>query len=201
MIEQGSQVATTQNYPGLTSMDPFRWTEQTELAASLLVAGDLSLDDVASRVGVTRKTIYSWRHHPEFKSRVEEELASFRDEVRRLGIGTVERRVEALNDRWQRLRRVVEARAQDPDMASVPGGSTGLVVVDQIRGVGEGDNFKLISTFAVDTSLLKELREIEKQAAQELGQWQVKAESRAVDIREAVALTQAAALAYVDPDD
>ena len=182
-------------------MDPFPWTEQTELAASLIAQGNLSLEDIAARVGVVRRSLYAWRQNPEFKARVDSEIGEFRNEARRIGIATMERRLSALNDRWNRLRRIIEARADDPDMVGVPGGSTGLVIIDQIRGVGEGENFRLISTYAVDTGLLREVREIEKQAAIELGQWQVKIDAGTVDMNEAVRLTQAASDDFVDKDD
>ena len=59
------------------------------------------------------------------------------------------------------------------DVQDVAGGRTGLIV-HNVKGVGKGDDFKLIDVYEVDTSLLKEMREHEKQAAIEVGQWQEK---------------------------
>lgn len=151
-------------------MDAFIWTGQSEDAAQLLADGRLTQQEIAGRIGVDRKTLWNWRQHPEFAARVEEHLAAFRDEVRRRGLAMRERRVGALNDRWNRMQRVLEARADDKELQEVPGGTTGLVVKD-VKGVGKGENFQLIDIYRVDTALLKELREHEKQAAQELGQW------------------------------
>lgn len=64
--------------------------------------------------------------------------------------------------------RVIEARSKD--MAEVPGGDTGLLV-RKLKSIGSGENTKTVEEYAVDTGLLSELREHEKQAAQELGQW------------------------------
>jgi hypothetical protein len=65
---------------------------------------------------------------------------------------------------------VIAARAADPALQDVPGGKTGLIVRD-VRGIGKGANFQLVAVYAVDVGLLAEMRQIEKQAAQEVGQW------------------------------
>jgi hypothetical protein len=84
-------------------------------------------------------------------------------------------RVQALQDRWDRLRvGVAQLMAErGADMAEAPGGSTGLLV-RQYQGA------LAMPVYTVDTgllSLLSELRAIEKQAAEELGQWREKRES------------------------
>ena len=45
------------------------------------------------------------------------------------------------------------------------------MLVRRVKGLGRGDGFLLIESYEVDSRLLRELREHEKQAAQELGQW------------------------------
>ena len=45
-----------------------------------------------------------------------------------------------------------------------------------LKQLGRGDEAETVEEFRVDTGLLKELRETEKQAAQELGQWAEKHE-------------------------
>jgi hypothetical protein len=82
--------------------------------------------------------------------------------------------VQALQDRWDRLRvGVAQLMAErGADMAEAPGGSTGLVV-RQYQGA------LAMPVYTVDTGLLfllSELRAIEKQAAEELGQWREKRE-------------------------
>ncbi|MHB1162281.1 MAG: hypothetical protein ACYC3V_18405, partial [Chloroflexota bacterium] len=99
--------------------------------------------------------------------------------------GTADRvnRVAALNERWEGLYQVMEVRARQ--MASVPGGDTGLLVpkvrtVKLYAVVDEGEGTPTtellagtgvavpVAEYVVDVGLL---REHERQAAMELGQW------------------------------
>lgn len=132
---------------------------------------ELSDEEICARVGIrSRQTLNNWKRHPEFQERVREHVAAFREAIREKGIAVLENRVAALNDRWGRLRQVMLERAADPEMALAPGGTTGLLV-RQFKGLGSGDNFQIVEEYSVDTALLKELRDHERQAAQELGQW------------------------------
>lgn len=158
----------------------FKWNEPRNKAAELLAAKNLTHQEIADSVGIDRKTLWNWRREPEFAARVEEIVEQNRAETRRIGIADKERRLAALNDRWRRMRLVIEERAADPDHARAPGGSTGLLVrtirsvrvEDDREGGGRGGPKTVeVDEFAVDTGLLRELREIEKQASIELGQW------------------------------
>jgi len=51
----------------------------------------------------------------------------------------------------------------------------------QVKGIGRGEDFEVVHIYAVDGTLLREIREIEKQAAQELGQWSEKHEHTGPD--------------------
>ena len=84
-------------------------------------------------------------------------------------------RVEALQDRWDRMKRVIEERAKDRAMRKAAGGKTGLLV-RRLKQVGSGDSATVVEEFEVDTALLKEMRAHEEQAAKELGQWVEKSE-------------------------
>lgn len=153
-------------------MAEFIWTKPKEVAAQLIAEGELRDAEIAAKgeVNVERQTLWNWRQAPEFAARVEEHLAKIRAVCQRRAVSFAERRVERLNRDWLRMQRVIEERAEDPRLAHVPGGSTGLIV-HNVKGVGRGDDFQLIDLYEVDTGLLRELREHEKQAAQELGQW------------------------------
>jgi hypothetical protein len=157
-------------------MAGFTWNDERRLAAQLLADGNLTDAEIAEKAGVDRTTVWRWKRDPEFSQVVEGHLDGFRQEVRRRGIAVRERRVKALNDRWNRLQRIIEARADDPTHAAVPGWSTGLLVHD-VKSVGGGENATRVDLYSVDTGLLRELREHEKQAAQELGQWVEKQET------------------------
>jgi hypothetical protein len=83
-----------------------------------------------------------------------------------LEISSRNARVRALQNRWDRMRQVIEQRAASPDFAKVPGGPTGLLFRDL--------RCKDTPVYKIDTGLLAELRAHEQQAAQELNQWQTK---------------------------
>jgi hypothetical protein len=157
-------------------MASFRWTDSAREAAKLVALAEDTYPTIAEKVKVSRQTLHAWRSHPDFRARVDEHESEFREIVRRRGIAQLERRVDALNTRWNLMHRVISERAVAPIMQGVPGGETGLMV-RTVKGVGKGDDFQLIDLYEVDVGLLKELREHEKQAAQELGQWTEKVQS------------------------
>lgn len=183
-------------------MAVFDWTKPKVEAAELLAARNLPTHEIAERVGIARSTLWEWKRIPEFAARVEEIVEEHRAETRRIGIADKERRLAALNDRWNRLRRVIEERAEDPDMAEAPGGTTGLMVrtIKSVRVSDAGrDEPKTadVVEFAIDTGLLKEIREIEKQAAVELGQWNEAPATEASKADEIIRAFQAGAKAFV----
>ncbi len=135
----------------------------------MLVADDaISDEEIAAQVGVTRFTICRWRKQPEFMARVQHHMDRMAAAIEAEGIANRRNRVAALTDRWDRMQRVIEARAAD--LKEVPGGDTGLLV-RQLKSIGFGENNTVIEEYAVDTGLLRELRAHEEQAAKELGQW------------------------------
>lgn len=151
-------------------MPEFRWTPEKETAAHDLAMAELTDAKIAEKAGVVRETIWAWKQSPEFTDRIDEHLSVIREKVRAQGIAILELRVRRLNDHWRRMQQVVEDRAADPDMANAPGGSTGLLV-RKFKMIGSGDSATMVEEYEFDAALLKELREHEKQAAQELGQW------------------------------
>lgn len=83
-------------------------------------------------------------------------------------------RLAAQQERHDRMRLVMDERAAD--MQTVPGGKSGLLV-RQVKQIGNGDSAREVEEYKLDTGLLSEFREHEKQIAQELGQWQESAGS------------------------
>lgn len=106
------------------------------------------------------------------------ELRDFhsRNALASAGIRNPQSRVTALEDRWHRMRQVITERSQDPEMQSVPGGSTGLVVMT-FKQLGSGKDASVVREYRVDTALLAEIRAHEQQAAEELGQWTTRKET------------------------
>ena len=100
-------------------------------------------------------------------------------------------RVQAKQNRWDRMRGLIEARAQE--MKDVPGGETGMLVRD-FKGK---DANQVVYKF--DASLVNELNKVEKQAAEELGQWVARTISSVLASALRNAATQECSLALVRP--
>jgi hypothetical protein len=159
----------------------FRWTEGRERAAALLAEDRLSDEDIANLVGITRQALQKWKARPEFMARVDGIVEKIRIAVEAEGIANKVNRVALLNDMWRRQQAVIAARAGE--YAHIPGGDTGLLVrtvnIAKVYEVGDPDDERmnptketiLVEEYAVDTGLLKEMRETAKQAAIELRQW------------------------------
>jgi len=145
-------------------------TKKAERAAQMVAEDEVSDEQIANRAGVSRQTLGKWKRHPVFAARVEVILAEYREKIVAEGIANKQNRVDALNDRWYKMGRVIAERATDSAIQDVPGGKTGLVI-RQLKQIGAGREAQVVEEYAVDTALLKELRAHEQQAATEVGQW------------------------------
>jgi DNA-binding XRE family transcriptional regulator len=157
----------------VSEADSFKWDTRRTQAAVMLADNSLTDEQIAATIGVTRQALANWKKHPDFQAKVAENVESYRRAVLTSGIADRVKRVLALDDRWQRMKTVIEERADSKEMEHVPGGKTGLLV-HQIKAVGRGEDFQLIDLYVVDDGLLSEMRATEKQAAIEAGQWEEK---------------------------
>lgn len=164
----------------------FVWTKRREKAAQLVAADEQTDEQIAAAVGITKRQLERWKRHPAFQARVAEHVQAWRERILAEGVAVREKRVEALNERWERLRRLIAARTEDL-RDETPGGETGLLVrepmlvkVYEASELDDGASLlptkesRIVYKYTLDAALLKELREIEKQAAIELGQWEEK---------------------------
>ena len=71
---------------------------------------------------------------------------------------------------------IVKARSTDPSNGVAPGGNSGWMCRRE-KVIGGGDNAREVEEFEVDTTFLREMRELEKQIAVELGEWVEKKEA------------------------
>lgn len=146
-----------------------RRTKLSETAR--LVAEDMLTDEqIAAQMGIGRTTLHRWKQTTGFQALVDKHLEAQHAAVVAVGIANKRQRVNALNDRWRRMKRVIAERAADPYLTTVAGGATGLIV-RQLKGVGQGKDFQLVEEFGLDATLLREMRAHEEQAAKEMGQW------------------------------
>jgi hypothetical protein len=141
------------------------WTRRTEQAALLVAEDQLTDDAIAARLRINKVTLERWKQRTDFRARTQEHVAAFREAIRVRGIAERQNRINALNDRWTLMQRVIEARAADATMTGA-GHETGLLVRTYKPG-----KFRVVEEYRVDAGLLAELRAHEKQAAEELGQW------------------------------
>lgn len=95
---------------------------------------------------------------------VQEAIAEWRDQIRKQGIADQTFRIERLNELDHRYWSLIEARAEQYD--HIPGGNTGLLV-RQEKATADG----VIVEYVADVAVTREIRELQKQMAQELGEW------------------------------
>lgn len=144
--------------------------------AAILVADDELTDErIAAQVGVTSRTLRTWKSYPEFQAAVADHRMRLEAAISRFWIAKRRKRVEKLQLLADKAVAVIEQRAADSSMDDVPGGSTGVIVRD-VKSVGYGTEAELVDVYKVDTALMAELRNLMKQAAQEVGQWSEKHE-------------------------
>lgn len=160
------------------------WTEQKERAAHLLAEDRLSDELIAADLGVSRATLARWKDEPEFKSRRAAIVEEIKARLVALGVAARQNRLDALNDRARRMAEVIRQRAEN--LKGVPGGGNTGLLVRQVKGIGKGEDFQVVEEYAVDTSLLREMREHEKQAAIEVGEWAEKHEHTGKDGKDLV---------------
>ena len=156
---------------------PFEWTAAKERAASMLADGEPTDAQIAGEIGVDAWTLWSWKQRPEFATRVRQIVEQAGEEMAHLAIAKKLGRMRAYDERWRELQRVIAERAADPAMQSFPGGRTGLLV-RTVKVIGSGEAARQVEEYRLDAGLLKELRELERQAAVEAGQWTTKTEMR-----------------------
>jgi hypothetical protein len=150
----------------------WKWTKQREEAARLLAEDRATNEAIASKLDIGLRTLLDWKTVPEFAARVKEHVEAYRDACMAEGIADKRNRVRRLSETHRGLLQVIAERADDPDMLEVSGGTTGLLVKTVRRSKGSNDVW--FESAVIDKALLSELREIEQQAAKELGQWSEK---------------------------
>lgn len=156
--------AIAQNCP------PWQWSGRKDKAARFLAAGEKTLEEICAIIYASRRQLFNWRQQPEFSERVEKYRKIYGENAERLAIGHKLNRLRTYNTIDARIKSVIDARAGHPDYEKVPGGRTGLMARN-LKVLGSGIGASVIEVFEFDAALVKELREVNKQAAMELNQW------------------------------
>ena len=148
-----------------------------ELKAAQLTAEGETAEAIAAQVGVTSRTIERWRDRPDFANHVGRLRTEMAAALKAEGIRRRENRLASYQDTFDRLMKIVEERAEDGGRNGayyrVPGYSSGLMVAD-VKFGGDGDR---VYVYKVDTGLVSALLNVQKQIAQDSGQWSEKDES------------------------
>jgi hypothetical protein len=152
------------------------WTKARIACAQYVAEGELTLPQISARIGKSPKWIKECKTNPWFRERVAEIRKVLMDDALTYGLANQRLRLQVQTDRWERLRQVIEARAEAL-RGKAPGAETGLLT-EQI--IASRDEFWTV--YEVDPVVLAELRKLEAQIAQELGQVAGKASAGDVNI-------------------
>jgi hypothetical protein len=165
----------------------WKWTGAREAAAVAVAKDDQDDDEIAAACKINRATLWRWKQSPEFAARVAEHLATWKAEITAKGIADVQNRVDAANDRHNRMRRIIEARAA-AYAGQAPGSDEGLLVktpmlVKVFEAAPPEDDeddedgpmkplkeSRIVYEWALDKALLAEMRAHEDEVAKHLGQ-------------------------------
>lgn len=163
------------------NVSEFAWSGR-KLKAVELVAQDVLTDmEIAAECGVTERTLERWKRVPAFAEKANEVKTAIAAAVRSEGIANKQNRIDAAMARWDDLETIRQERGADEHIATFPGGKTGFVcpelklvkVVDQ-TGEGTEISYREFWVSAFDNSLWAAYLNVEKQIAQETGQWEEK---------------------------
>ena len=148
------------------------------IAEGILPLRQISLITGLSQARLLHLSIYD----PDFQDQVSLIRTQFAEDALSRGLALRHIRQARLSERAALIDQIVSERSlvtappgpdnpfHDPDSLGVPGASTGLLT-KQIRSLGSGPNSIIIDEWSLDRPILRELAEIEQQAAREAGQW------------------------------
>lgn len=108
--------------------------------------------------------------NPEVAERVRDIQAEIGAKLTKAAIRDIDERIREYQSRWDKMRQVIEERAGAPENQTIAGGRTGLLV-RTVKSIRDGEASTVVEEFAVDTALLRELRELELLVSKELGQF------------------------------
>lgn len=152
------------------NVKPWKWNKSKLQAAILFAENSLTQEGIAAKVGKSCRQLHRWMARLEFRAKIDEVSKKIEDTIFRQGIAKKAARLAALDKRHRLMSQLIESRSADLSMSTVAGGSTGLLAHD-VKSIGSGENAEKVHVYEFDAALVKEMREHEKQAAQEMGEW------------------------------
>ncbi len=170
-------------------MPDWKWTDPRERAAQLVAEDRLTDIQIAAKVGIAERSLERWKLVPEFRARVQEHVAKFRERITSEGLAQKENRVAFIRSRLAALRGIVRSRGKLPDHQTAPGEtitqkglqtrevkSLRVTVPSTDPELGDREALELIEEYAIDTATLSEERALLQHLATEMGQWKKQVE-------------------------
>jgi hypothetical protein len=142
--------------------------QHRDKAAQLIASGAVTKTDIAKQCNISRPTLYCWMECDDFIAAVEHYQKKIERAILKTGIAVKVNRLRAIDDRWERMQRLINARAED--LQHVAGGGDTGMLVRRYKSIGSGAMAEKVEEYEFDAALTKEMREHERQAAEELGQ-------------------------------
>lgn len=164
-----------------SALDPRR-----RQVAELLALGELSDEEIGERVGVSRATINRWKKRPEIRAFIAAASEAIGEAIRADGITKKQTRLDAYEAQHAQFEQIRRERAEDaakPEskLYGIPGATTGWIIgalkLVTHKNERDGSIWKEESwEYTVDTGLSREMNNLRKQVAQEVGDWTEKQE-------------------------
>lgn len=168
--------------------EPWIWTKARRKAAQLLCQGKMD-SQAADGAGVSRMSLARWKLRDEFNEYRAELMADLNRRIKNEFLANKGGRLETLISDFNATSLILQERGVDcewlgedgkPRKSGAPGGSTGYLAREyQSRDTAdvmhEGKPAKVTSPKAVykfDSAIMRERRELRKQIAIELGEWE-----------------------------
>jgi hypothetical protein len=89
-----------------------RLTARRVKAAQLVAEDTLTDEQIAAKVGITKRQLERWKRQPAFAELVTTTAEAMAAEIRGKGLVELSNRVDALNKRWSRMHAVIEERVR-----------------------------------------------------------------------------------------
>ncbi len=133
-----------------------------ERAAQLLAQGNLTFAQIAEDLEIAVRTLHNWRAKPDFEASVQDCRKKLEDQLWKIGIANPTRRLQDINEQWEGLKCIRNARAREPKAQEVPGGDSGLLTFS-LRAFGD----RVVRIPSVDGVLLAQSRALRDEARRE----------------------------------
>lgn len=151
-------------------------------AASQVADGTMLDAEIAKQAGVSRRQLDRWKKEPAFAALVNGITGKAANAIRDEAVASKAGRLRILTDLHNKLLQIIEARMQAADRIAAMQGEGGSKLQTPRSVWAAGEDTGLIVTketwgkansheASVDTSLIKQILDLQERIAKELGQW------------------------------